>query len=226
MKEKDHTSIIKRIKIKYKKKFSKPKYGVGWQGKSQDLYKKMHDQNYLIHEDFTNYLKNLQEVKTILEIGCGTGIYPIDNKELFKGMRYTGVDISESSIEFCKKKSDFNFICGDFLKTNFIEKFDLVFSTGVIDHVYDINGFLDKVVDITNKYAYINSYRGYFPLLENHQSKWDGYLGFYFNNLSATEIKKTLLEKGLSENKFDIRKQKSGNPEPPLDYQTIIQINK
>lgn len=226
MKNNKHPSIFKRIKIKYEKKFGRSGYGTGWQGKSDDLYTKQHKQNYLIHEDFVNYIKNLDDVETVLEIGCGTGVYPIDKKEVFAGKKYTGMDISQSSIDYCKNKSDFNFICGDFLKLEFNSKFDLVFSHAVIDHVYDINLFISKIADITNKHAYINSYRGYYPDLENHKSKWDGHLGFYFNNLSVKEIDKNLLEQGLSKDEFKIRKQKSGQPDPPLDYQTIIQINK
>ena len=55
-------------------------------------------------------------MKSVLEIGCGTGLYPIEFKDLFERKKYLGVDLSETAIKHCKKNSDYEFICGDFVK--------------------------------------------------------------------------------------------------------------
>ena len=105
-------------------------------------------------------------------------------------------------------------------------KFDLVFSHAVIDHVYDINQFVSKIIDATEKYAYINSYRGYFPKLKNHKMKWDGHDACYFNDISISEIKNLLLQKGLEESEFLIRSQKSGQKDQNVDNQLVVEITK
>lgn len=191
-----------------------------------DWYTQIHEANYLLHEDFIRYLKSKKDVKTVLEVGCGTGVYPIRNKELFSQIDYTGTDISETAIEYCKKNSSFNFICGDFIKNDIGDTFDLVYSHAVIDHVYDIDTFVKKIVNLSKKYAYINSYRGYFPDMEEHKMNWNNKDGCYYNDVSVKHIKKILLEIGLQENEFVIRAQKSGQTEKNLDTQMVVEITK
>ena len=64
-------------------------------------------------------------------------------------MSYTGLDFSESGIDYCKQNSDFEFIAGDFIKMDLSGKYDLVFSHAVIDHVYDPDLFLEKIAKAT-----------------------------------------------------------------------------
>ena len=81
--------------------------------------KKSLGQNFLIDQNIINKIikiGNIENDKTVLEIGCGMGIYPIKFKNLFENKEYLGLDIGEPAIDFCKKKSDFNFMCGDLLK--------------------------------------------------------------------------------------------------------------
>ena len=222
----NENSIFKRISVKFQRKFSKPEYGKRWPEQTIEWYKKIHDDNYLIHEHFKKYLASKNDVKTVLEIGCGKGIYPIFNKKLFENMEYIGIDISPSAIDYCKENSEFTFICDDFIKMKLDKKFDLIYSHAVVDHVYDIDAFISKIIDKTNHYAYINSYRGYFPNLKSHKMKWDGYEACYFNNLSVEQIKKLLSKKGLSESEYEIYSQKSGQKDENVDLQTIIEINK
>lgn len=223
---KNKTSLSDRIKIKLKKKFSKPNYGEAWPGKDNEWYTKIHNENYLLHKNFVEYLKNKKDIHDVLEIGCGTGIYPIENKKLFENMHYAGIDISTSAVEYCKNNSNFEFICGDFIKMDFDRKFDLVYTHAVVDHVYDINQFVSKIVDATKKYAYINSYRGYFPKLLTHKMNWDGYHACYFNDISINEIKNVLIQKGLDESEFLIRSQESGQKDQNVNNQMVIEITK
>ena len=127
-------SLFDRIRIKVEKKFGKTTYGKVWT-KDNQWYNEIHNANPLLHEDFIRYFKDKKETKTVLEVGCGTGIYPIQMKGLFTGKQYTGIDISENAIEYCKNNSEFEFICGDFIKMNITKRYDLVYSHAVVDHV-------------------------------------------------------------------------------------------
>ena len=87
------------------------------------------------------------------------------------------------------------------------KKFDFVYSFDVIDHVYDIDGFISNIIDTTRKYAYVNAYRGYFPELKDHKSIYRDNEGIYMNDISVERIKNVMLEKGLTEKEFCFRSQ-------------------
>jgi len=199
-------------------------YGKFWRAIGSDVYETMFNNRPLLHNDFIKWLRNRKNVKTVLEVGCGTGVYPIKFKELFSGMEYMGIDFAESAIEFCKKRSKFNFTSGDFIKMNLDKKYDLVFSHAVIDHVYDINAFLKKIVSSCKKYAYISSYLGYFPNFEGHLMRWKDNTGSYDNKLSIKEIRSVLIDSGLEEQEFIIREQESGNLTDNIETETVIEI--
>jgi len=209
--------------------FGNKSYGRTWQereGPEQSAwYDKMHNSHEIQHQDFINYLKS-KKIKQILEIGCGTGVYPIKLKELFSEIEYTGTDISETAIKQCKQNSSFEFIAGDFLKLNFTKKFDLVFSHAVVDHVYDMDAFVLKIVELTKQFAYITAYRGYFPELKKHKMNWNNDDGSYYNNFSIIQIKEKFNEIGLKDSEFSIRSLKVDDQNDALDYQTIIEIHK
>jgi len=226
MKHDKSKSIIERARLKISKKFGRAKYGKSWIKRSNDWYSVIHNSNYLIHENFKKYLKSKSDIKKVLEIGCGTGIYPIKNKELFKNIDYTGTDISQSAIDYCKQHSKFNFICGDFIKMDLKEHYDLVFSHAVIDHVYDIDAFIEKAISLSDNYVFINSYRGHFPNLDEHKMNWDAHDGCYYNDVSIKQIKKILQKIGLNTNQYIISSQKSGQIDVNVDTQTIIEISK
>jgi SAM-dependent methyltransferase len=224
----DTKAISKTMISKLKQRiFGKSPYGNDdWNKANDNWYSAIHNSNYLLHENFIKYLKEKIDVRTILEVGCGTGVYPIKHHELFIGRNYTGIDISQANIEYCKKNSKFEFLCGDFIKMNLDKKYDLVFSHAVIDHVHDIDAFLMKLMKVCKKYAYINSYRGYFPELEKHQMEWRESDRCYYNNISIKQVEKVLLGNGLTNKEFIIRSQKSGQTQPHLDDQLVIEIAK
>jgi len=209
--------------------FGNKSYGKTWQEKDGEdqvkWYDKMHKSHQVQHEDFLKFLK-IKEPRTVLEVGCGTGVYPIKLKELFSDKEYTGTDISETAIKQCKQNSSFEFIAGDFLKLNFTKKFDLVFSHAVVDHVYDMDAFVLKIVELTKQFAYITAYRGYFPELKKHKMNWNNDDGSYYNDFSIIQIKEKFNEIGLKDSEFSIRSLKVDDQNDALDYQTIIEIHK
>ncbi|MEM3008236.1 MAG: class I SAM-dependent methyltransferase [Candidatus Nitrosotenuis sp.] len=219
----DISAISRTVRRRLKEKvLGKSAYGnKRWLKADMEWYSQIHERNKLLHEDFKRYLKDKKDVQTILEVGCGTGVYPIKHRELFEGLKYTGLDISPQNIDFCKKHSDFDFICGDFIKLEMPQKYDLIYSHAVIDHVYDIDTFVSKICSLCKKYAYINAYRGYFPDLKKHKMIWRDDDGCYYNDISIIQIKEILL-KQLNEDKILIRPQENG-----VGFtQTVIEITK
>jgi len=213
------TSRMNSMDVVFKKKF-----GDFWQKHEKsnpDFYEKLFDNIKIKHENFLDYLRGLKKIETVLEVGCGTGIYPTKYYELLG--EYTGIDISKPAIEHCKRTLKQKFICDDFVKHKFDSKFDFVFSHSVIDHVPDIDGFIKKIVFCTKKHAYVSAYRGYFPKLEQHQQQWhkDGY---YLNDVSLSKLSEALLDAGIKKDEFLIKLGATGHKERPVE--TIIIIEK
>ena len=178
-----------------------------------------------MHDDFKKFLAE-KSPSTVLEVGCGAGYYPRNLKELFTNMEYTGTDISETAIKFCKSKSAFNFICTDFLKNNLNKKFDLVFSHALIDHVYDVDLLIEKIMQSSKRFAYVTAYRGYFPDLERHVMRRNNLEGSYYNDISIKQISKKLADMGLQEHEYSFDSIKVADEGRADDWQTIIKIEK
>ena len=98
--------------------------------------------------DFASY-KN----KKVLEVGCGIGTAAQSFIE--NGAIYTGIDISDKSIEIAKKRLDIFDLSGNLFQAN-IENmnhmngndFDLVYSFGVLHHTVDIHKSLENVYNM------------------------------------------------------------------------------
>ena len=223
--------VFKQIKDKIKNSGvgDKAEYGKTWQEKSGseqiEWYEKMHNSCLKMHDDFKKFLAE-KSPTAVLEVGCGAGYYPIKLKELFRDMEYTGIDISETAIKACKSKSTFDFICTDFLKKGINKKFDLVFSHALIDHVYDVDLFIEKIIASSNRFVYVTAYRGYFPDLKKHVMRRNDADGSYYNDVSTKQLTKKLLGVGLQEQEFSFNSIKVADEGKDDDWQTIIKIEK
>ncbi len=223
--------MFEKIKNKIKNSgiTAKANYGKIWQEKLGDeqiqWYEGMHKSCLKMHDDFKEFLRE-KRPSSILEIGCGAGYYPINLKDLFIDKEYVGIDISETAIEFCKSRSPFNFICTDFLKKNIDRKFDLIFSHALIDHVYDIDLFIEKIIKSSNRFVYVTAYRGYFPDLEKHVMRRNNLEGTYYNDVSIKQLTKKFMDMGLQKHEYSFSSIKVDNVGRDDDWQTIIKIEK
>lgn len=109
---------------------------------------------YLAYNESTYYpvyefVKNRSNLK-ILEIGCGYGYLSYSLKQM--GFNIKAIDIAESAISFAKKNYGDYYIQAD-IKDYLIstkEKYDLIISTEVIEHLNDPNGFLEDCKKLLN----------------------------------------------------------------------------
>ena len=223
--------MFEKIKNKIKNSgiAGKANYGKIWQEKLGDeqiqWYEGMHNSCLKMHDNFKEFIHE-NSPSTILEVGCGAGYYPINLKELFVGKEYVGIDISETAIKFCRTKSSFNFICTDFLKKELNKKFDLVFSHALIDHVYDVDLFIEKIVESSKRFVYITAYRGYFPDLEKHVMRKNNVEGTYYNDISIKQVDRKLKKMGLGKAEYSFTSIRVANEGTDDDWQTVIKIEK
>ena len=96
-------------------------------------------------------LSNVKD-KSVLEIGIGNGI---DAVQFVKnGAKYTGLDITTNHIELTKRNFDINglsyenIVEGDLLTLNFSQKFDVVYSFGVLHHIFHESQYIAIIHDI------------------------------------------------------------------------------
>tara|TARA_Y100000996_G_scaffold140526_1_gene107457 strand:+ start:3863 stop:4744 length:882 start_codon:yes stop_codon:yes gene_type:complete len=158
--------------------------------------------------NFLNEYLSKRNFSSVLEIGCSTGLLPKFMYEIFNNSEYTGLDLSEKSLTYAKKNySAGNFIQGDFLKMELMEKFELILSLDVIDHVYDPDAFLKKIIKKTKKFGFIRAYRGYFEEIDEHVMEYRANEGIYLNDLSIKKIRSILEENNITN--YQLLKQSS-----------------
>lgn len=179
-------------------------YGKVWQGQENEYWTGMYAEEAPYHEKFLAWL-NTQwgEIETVLEVGCGSCVYLTKNPQHFYGMAYTGIDISQSAIDYITRVGvKAEFIVGDFLQWDDDRVFDLVFSHCTIDHVYDPDEFLRRIVAKTGKMAFIST-GGFTDHEPERVMNYDADQGFYLNMIPVPEVEAVLLE-SLSVNQFTI----------------------
>ncbi len=98
--------------------------------------------------------KDISEISTILEIGCGTGNFTSLLVDKFPAARIVALDFSQEMIANARhklKKSNIEFICAEgeqFLEETADRSFDLVVSNGSLQWFYDIDKALHNIARI------------------------------------------------------------------------------
>ena len=113
-------------------------------------------------------LMELDESKTVLEIGVGTGRLAVKTAGCCRHL--TGIDISAKTIaragENLQHCSNITLICDDFISCQFHEMFDIIYSSLTMMH------FKDKGLVIGKVYSLLND-SGLFCLsIDKNQSEW------------------------------------------------------
>lgn len=119
--------------------------------------------------------------KKVLELGCGIGTDSINFARA--GAILTVVDISEKSLEICKKRFELFNLTARFINANIEEideilkdeKFDLIYSFGVIHHTIRPRKVIEAVFNLMTKDSYFKfmvysriSYKLFWLMMENN----------------------------------------------------------
>lgn len=94
----------------------------------------------------------LEDTKSILEIGVGTGRLAVRIAPLCR--KFVGIDISPKTIirakENLSQMKNINLICADFYEYDFNEKFDIIYSSLTFMHLKDKSKAIEKIVQLLN----------------------------------------------------------------------------
>ncbi|MFH1326842.1 MAG: class I SAM-dependent methyltransferase [archaeon] len=107
----------------------------------------------IVFKEIAEIAKDRKKIK-ILDLCCGTGIFP--RKWLIKlnNVFYTGVDTNKSFIEYAKKNlknKNYEFVLGDATKVKIDDSFDIVIATSSYHHIKD----KDKRTFLKNIYNHL-----------------------------------------------------------------------
>lgn len=139
---------------------------------SKEYFEEVTKKRYTVEPhilSFANFNKynNLK----VLEVGCGIGT---DGQKFAEaGAIYKGIDLTESAINICKIRfSEFNLI-GNFEVQNIEEyvsddKYDLVYSFGVLHHTPNINKAINNIYNMLEE-------GGIFKLMLYAKNSWKYY---------------------------------------------------
>ena len=157
-----------------------------------EWYARIHQERAVVHGLFltrVGAIENEVDVSSVLEVGGGMNTcYPFR----FQKYRYVGCDISKRATNWNKANLPGEFWCGDVTEMKVAEKFDLVFSHAVVDHVPDIPRFLLSLSRWASRVLMVTSYSGWFVDLSDHQYTWSDSQQCFYNKM-APELARVLL---------------------------------
>lgn len=95
----------------------------------------------------------LSKEKSVLEVGVGTG--RLATKVLPYCGKFVGIDISPKTINRVKSNlsnyENIELICADFMRYNFDEMFDIIYSSLTLMHIEDKQVFISKIASLLKK---------------------------------------------------------------------------
>jgi SAM-dependent methyltransferase len=122
---------------------------------------------------------------SILDIGCGFGDFAtyLKSKDAWESIHYLGIDLIDDFVQVATKSHDqdnFRFISGEFIETNFSDKFDYVISSGVFnlnndfeDNYKLLENFIAKMLSHCNKSVSIDFLSDQVEFKHSHNFHWE-----------------------------------------------------
>ena len=148
---------------------------------------------HLMHLASYNFAVKYVKNKSVLDYGCGTGYGTFKLAE--QATYVIGIDISLEAINYAKlnySSNNINFITNsNFERKNFIEKFDVITSFQVIEHVKNEENYLKSIYNLLKPGGIFllttpNKKNRLFPFI---QKPWNIY---HLKEYNATDLKSIL----------------------------------
>lgn len=126
------------------------------------------------------------QIKSLIDIGCGDGRFIREFAEKYPDIRCVGVDYSDRAIKMAQMMNpELNFQCIDITKENHLKKYDMATSIEVLEHIPPEN--LDLFVE---SIALILNDKGIFILTVPHINK--GLNKKHYQHFSGDQLVKIL----------------------------------
>jgi len=111
-----------------------------------------HDSKPFNGKEFIDFILNNYNFETVLDVGAGEGLqseyFRANKKHVFT------CDYNFEKASHCSPELGYDYV-GDFLKLKFDRKFDMSFSSHVLEHQRNVGLFLDKVSSTTKEGGFI-----------------------------------------------------------------------
>ena len=124
-------------------------------GKNWKTYSKKINDSHILQAE-SNLKENLKDLKnkTFLDVGCGSGIHSLAALNL-GAKKIVATDFDPISVETTSKllksknfdSAVFNVFQDDILNTRIVEKYDIVYSWGVLHHTGNMWSGIEKVTE-------------------------------------------------------------------------------
>ena len=130
-------------------------------GKKRGILSKFFDDKFR-SAMFGRYKKTIKfaeqnNISSVLDVGCGSGVYMQTLNS--KGIKVSGVDLSDQMINLTKKRLEKNslfykeLVIGSYLNINLKEKYDISILMGFFDYIQNPHEVLIKAINDSNKYV-------------------------------------------------------------------------
>lgn len=162
------------------------------------------------------------ELKSLLEIGAATG----SNLNIYKeeGVKVKGIEPSKNNRTYALSEYGIELesmtLDEYFAQYHDIEKFDLVFLSLILEHIVDIQGFMDKVDMLSKKYVFIEV-----PIIESMGYATEPYGMFFYEHVNYFSIESLFFlmhSKGYRERRINIEFNYCGEVHP--GFPTIVTL--
>jgi len=119
------------------------------------------------HSNFVAMLKNncnsIEEIRTVLDLGCGPGDITFKIADAFAGARIDAVDGSREMLTFAENvlkdkpeyQGEINFIHSMIQDFNSTKEYDLIFSNSLLHHLPDPFVLWNKIKELASSETYI-----------------------------------------------------------------------
>lgn len=114
-----------------------------------EYFEEVSNRKYFVEPHIINFAEfDKNKNKKVLEVGCGIGTASVSFIQA--GAEYTGIDISDVSIEIARKRLEVYNLKGNLFIANIEEyesdeKYDLIYSFGVLHHTKNIKKAIENI---------------------------------------------------------------------------------
>jgi pseudaminic acid biosynthesis-associated methylase len=151
-------------------------------------------------EAWVEMIKKTSRIQNILECGCNIGRNIQFLNEILPNTSKSIIEISKPAFDYVKEKYILqDYFNGSILDSKFNNKFDLVYTMGVLIHIHpkDLNKNLEKIFNYSSKYILIGEYFNRTIVSLNYQGQKNKLFKMDFGKLIMENFPVELVDYGF-----------------------------